>query len=322
VLLLAGCSSNGQSTLHPSGPGSQTSFTSWWILFGVATFVCVLVITAAILALVVRRRAKKVDEGEGRRFVMTFGVILPAIVFAATFALSVVGISRNSEPDARPAATIDVIGHQWWWEVRYTGTGGSAGNDTAVTANEIHVPVGTPVQIRLRSADVIHSFWVPELMPKTDLFPGRVNTTWLTADHAGTYRGQCAEFCGLQHGHMAFEVVAQSKSDYEDWLAGQAADARKPTTSEEMRGESVLTTTSCATCHTVRGTDAQGDVGPDLTHVGSRDRLGAGAIPNDSGHMAGWVANSQTVKPGNIMPPQRLSPDDLRAVVAYLQSLE
>ncbi len=165
-----------------------------------------------------------------------------------------VGIAKNPEPDRQTAATMEVIGHQWWWEVRYTGADGS---QQAVTANEIHIPVGIPVRLQLRSADVIHSFWVPELMPKTDLLPGRVNKTWLNADHAGTFRGQCAEYCGIQHGHMAFEVVAESQDDYESWLADQSADAPEPTTEELRRGEEVFTTTSCATCHTIRGTECR-----------------------------------------------------------------
>ncbi len=319
LALLTGCSPNHQSTLSPSGPGSQTAATSWWLLFGVATFVCVLVTAAAVLAVVVRRRARRVHGGEGRGIVLVLGIVLPSLVFAGTFALSVVGLSRTSGADRPPAATVEVIGHTWWWEVRYTGTDGST---KAVTANEIHIPVGKPVRIRLKSADVIHSFWVPELMPKTDLLPDRINTTWLQADHSGRYRGQCAEYCGRQHAHMAFEVVAESSTDFDRWLSRQAAPAATPSDSEARRGMEVFTQGTCATCHTVRGTSADGEKGPDLTHVGSRGRLGAGAIPNDFGHMAGWVANSQTVKPGNEMPPQRLSPDDLRAVVTYLQGLE
>ena len=314
----AGCSTNRQSTLSPSGPGSQVAATSWWLLFGVAAFVCVVVILAAVLAVVVRRRAGRVRSGNGQRVVITFGVVLPALVFAATFALSVVGIARTSAPSQAPAATIEVVGHTWWWEVRYLDADGGV---RAVTANEIHVPVGAPVEIQLRSADVIHSFWVPELMPKTDLLPGRVNETWLTADHAGSYRGQCAEFCGLQHAHMAFEVVAEPAQDYQSWLADQEQDASTPTDDLARRGMQVFTTGSCATCHTIRGTSADGDVGPDLTHLGSRERIAAEMLPNDQGHLSGWIANSQTVKPGNLMPPQPLSPADLHAVVAYLEGL-
>lgn len=315
LVTLAGCSPVSPSTLSPSGPKSGFVAWAWWLLFGVAAFVCVVVIALAVLAVVVRRRAEKVRTGEARKVVMVFGVIIPALVFSATFALSVSGLAVNDKPSSPERLTIDVTGHQWWWEVEYDGT-------EAVTANEIHIPVRTPVRLRLQTADVIHSFWVPQLMPKVDLLPERVNQTWLSADKPGTYRGQCAEYCGLQHAHMAFEVVAQPKAEFRQWLADQAADARAPSTPEERRGREIVTTSTCSTCHTVRGTEADGDVGPDLTHVGSRDRLASGAIPNDVGHMSGWVANSQTVKPGNKMPPQPLPPDDLRAVVSYLQSLK
>jgi cytochrome c oxidase subunit 2 len=216
-------------------------------------------------------------------------------------------------PQGQAAVTVDVIGHLWWWQVSYP-------DSHVVTANEIHVPVGQVVHLRLRTADVNHSFWVPQLMPKTDLIAGRTNDTWIKADHAGTFRGQCAEYCGAQHAHMAFLVIAQSPADYASWTTQQAQDAPAPTTPQEARGLQVLETASCASCHTVRGTSAHGTVGPDLTHLATRSQIGAGTLPNDTGHLAGWIANSQTVKPGNKMPPQPLSPDDLRAVVAYLDS--
>jgi cytochrome c oxidase subunit II len=313
--VVAGCDRSTPSALEPSGPKSDLVATSWWILFAVAAGVCILVTVLAVVPVLLRRRRRQVKGGDGKRFVMICGIILPATVLMATFALSVTDIATDASPPRPAKMTIDVIGHRWWWEVRYQGS-------AAVTANEIHVPVGMPVQLRLRTADVIHSFWVPEVMPKMDLLPKRVNETWMSVSRPGTYRGQCAEYCGLQHAHMAFLVVAQSRADFDSWLSRQAQDAPAPTTAEARRGMTVLTQSSCATCHTVRGTSANGDVGPDLTHVGGRQQLAAGAIPNDFGHMSGWVANSQTVKPGNIMPPQHLSPDDLRAVVTYLQGLE
>jgi cytochrome c oxidase subunit 2 len=316
LLMLAGCGGTGSSTLSPHGPKAGIVARSWWLLFGVATFACVVVIVMAVLAAVVRRRATKVHHGDARNFVLVAGVIIPSLVFAATFALSVSDIASNADPPRPARTTIKVIGHQWWWEVRYQQSG-------AVTANDIHVPVGTPVQLELRTADVIHSFWVPELMPKMDLIPQRVNRTWLSADKPGIYIGHCAEYCGLQHAHMGFRVVAQPPAEYRAWLSTMSADASSPAPSSlESEGKAVFTTSSCATCHTIRGTSADGHVGPDLTHVGSRPRLAAGLIPNDFGHMSGWVSNSQTVKPGNKMPPQPLSPHDLRAVVSYLQSLE
>jgi len=302
------------STFSPVGPKSDFTTTAWWILFAVAAFVCVVVIALAVGAVVARRRAT-VHGGEAKGIVLTFGVVIPALVLAATFALSIVGIAKVAKPSRPAAITIDVVGHQWWWEVRYPDSG-------AVTANEIHVPVGTPVELRLTSADVIHSFWVPAVMPKLDLIPGHTNDTWLTVDDAGTYRGQCAEYCGVQHAHMAFSVVAQPEADFRSWLQGQSSPARTPTTAAQKKGYDVFTSGSCATCHTVRGTPADGQVGPDLTHLATRAKLAAETIPNDRGHLGGWIANSQQIKPGNKMPPQPLSPRDLTAVIAYLESLE
>jgi cytochrome c oxidase subunit 2 len=178
------------------------------------------------------------------------------------------------------------------------------------------------VDVRLRTADVIHSFWVPSLTSKRDLIPSKTNQLWLQADRAGTYRGQCAEFCGVQHAGMSFLVVAQPAGAFRSWLADQARPASTPTAALAARGEQVFTSAACSSCHTVRGTSAQGDVGPDLTHFGSRQELGAGVAPNTTGWLGGWIADSQTVKPGNLMPPQPLPSADLQAVIAYLESLK
>ncbi|WP_310963397.1 cytochrome c oxidase subunit II [Nocardioides terrisoli] len=317
VSALSGCEHRSPSTLQPEGPKASIAAESWWLLFAVAAFVCLVVIAMTLLAVVFRRRGRnpEVKQGDGKRYVLVLGVIIPGIVFAATFALSVTDLVKTSSPAEHPAMTVDVIGHRWWWEFRYDGT-------RAVTANELHVPVGTPIELRLRSDDVIHSFWVPKIMPKMDVFPHRINQTWVTVDRVGRFQGECAEYCGLQHAHMGFEVVAQPRDSFRSWLADQSNDATAPATAEEHRGMEVFTTGSCATCHTIRGTSAAGTIGPDLTHLATRDRLAGGAIPNDIGHLSGWVADSQAVKPGNRMPPQRLSPADLHAVVTYLESLE
>jgi cytochrome c oxidase subunit 2 len=320
TLLVAGCAEDSPSTLAPAGPRSEFTATAWWILFGVAAAVCVLVIAAAVLAPLLRRRARRVSSGEKTGTVVVLGIVLPSLVFAGTFALGLVGLQGDTVPPEDPAAVITITGQQWWWQAEYAdGEGEPTG---AVTANEIHVPVGEPVRLRLSSSRVIHSFWVPELMPKIDLLPGRVNETWLVAEEPGTYRGQCAEYCGIQHANMGFHVVAEPREEYDAWLARQSEDAAEPTTEEERLGYQVVTTSTCATCHTVRGTPAQGEVGPDLTHLASREWLAAGTVRNDRGHLAGWVSNSQTIKPGNVMPPQDLSPEELRAVVTYLESLE
>ena len=314
-LLVSGCSSASPSVVAPAGPKARFVTNAWWILTGVAAFVCIVVIALAVAALVFRRRPKKVDSEGGQRPVVVFGLLIPALVLMATFALSITGIAVNAQPPSREVVTVHVIGHQWWWGVKYPGAG-------VTTANEIHVPTGEPVRLELTTDDVIHSFWVPQITPKMDLIPNRPNTTWFSVDKSGVYRGACAEYCGLEHAHMAFAVIAQPRAQFERWLHGQARAARAPTTVQQRLGMSVFETGTCATCHTIRGTRAHGHVGPDLTHVGSRRRLAAGTIPNNFGNMAGWVSNSQTIKPGNKMPPQPLSPDDLRAVVTYLQSLE
>jgi cytochrome c1 len=168
---------------------------------------------------------------------------------------------------------------------------------------------------------VLHSFWVPQLMPKLDLVAGKVRETWLQADQPGRYRGQCAEYCGLQHAHMAFLVVAQPKAEFDAWLARLASPAPAPRTDAQRRGRQAFTQGACAACHAVRGTTATGSVGPDLSDVGSRWSIGAGALPNDPGHLGGWIANSQTAKPGNGMPPQPVDAAQLPDLIAYLQSL-
>jgi cytochrome c oxidase subunit II len=290
--------------------------TLWWTLFWVSVVVSVVVIAMMLWAAFFRRRADtKVKPDSGGRLVLVLGVAIPAAILVGTFGLSVGSIARSADPPVPARLSVEVVGHRWWWEVRYPDAG-------VVTANEIHVPADAPVELRLSTADVIHSFWVPELMPKVDLIPGRVNETWFSADRPGEYRGQCAEYCGLQHGHMAFSVVAQPAAQFRSWLDRQSRSAAVPDTAEERRGREVFETSPCATCHTVRGTSADGQKGPDLTHVGGRDRLAAGAVPNTVGYMSGWVSNSQSIKPGNLMPPQQLSPGELRAVVTYLQSLE
>jgi len=310
--VLAGCSGNSPSTLDPGGYGARRVAGLWWLLFGIAAAVCV-VITALVLLALRRRGADVRPRPGGTRVVVVAGVALPAVVLTAVYLVGLRDMRALQRPSGPAGVTVDVTGHLWWWQVGYPDRG-------LVTANEIHVPVGQVVHLRLRTADVNHSFWVPQLMPKTDLVAGRVNDTWIRAERPGTFRGQCAEFCGLQHAHMALAVVAEGSQAFEAWVAQQSGDAPVAATALQRRGKRVLESSSCAACHTVRGTTAHGSVGPDLTHLATRSALGAGTVPNVPGHLAGWIANSQAVKPGNKMPPQPLSPDDLRAVVAYLDA--
>jgi cytochrome c oxidase subunit 2 len=189
-------------------------------------------------------------------------------------------------------------------------------------ANEIHVPVGERVTLELESADVIHSFWAPNLHGKTDLIPGQVNRTTLRVDKEGAYRGQCAEYCGTQHAHMAFWVVAEPKEKFEAWLAAQRKPAPEPADATLAKGREVFLAAPCAMCHAIQGTPAHASVAPDLTHVATRRTLGAGTIPNTTGHLAGWVVDSHGIKPGNQMPPNPMDSDDLQALLAYLGSLK
>lgn len=316
VAALPGCGSGTQSTLNPAGTGARQVEGLWWLLFGIAVAVC-LVVTGLLLWALARRRGDRVQpRAGGRRLVVVAGVALPAAVLTAVYGVGLAQMKALQQPAGPAAITVDVIGHTWWWEVRYPDSG-------VVTANEIHVPAGQVVHVRLQTADVLHSFWVPQLMPKTDLIAGRINETWLRAERPGSYRGQCAEYCGLQHGHMAFWVVAQSESDFRRWLAEQAEPAPGVAASISdpvvARGQAVLENGSCASCHSVRGTSANGVAGPDLTHLADRSTLAAGSLPNTAGHLSGWIADSQTTKPGNLMPPQPLSPADLAAVVAFLE---
>jgi cytochrome c oxidase subunit 2 len=211
--------------------------------------------------------------------------------------------------------TIHVTGRQWFWDVSYPGT-------TAVTANEIHIPVRTRINLIATTGDVIHSFWVPQLQRKVDMIPGRRNRILLYADKPGRYRGQCAELCGLQHAHMAMQVVAEPQPAFRAWLQNMAKPRRAPTTPAERRGEQVFLSNQCASCHTIRGTSARGDVGPDLTHLATRATLAANTIPNREGYLGGWVLDPQHVKPGNKMPGLNLDGPEFQALLSYLQSLK
>jgi cytochrome c oxidase subunit 2 len=207
-----------------------------------------------------------------------------------------------------------VIGHQWFWEIRYPGS-------DAVTANELHIPLRTRVNVVGTTADVIHSIWVPELNRKTDVIPGRTNRMLLYADRPGTYPGQCGEFCGLQHAHMELLVIAQPRAQFEQWLRGESAPARPTGTNAEL-GEATFTSEGCDDCHQIRGTSAKGQVGPDLTHLASRATLAGGTIPNDRTSLTDWIRDPQKVKPGNKMPELQLSPGAIAALVAYLEALK
>jgi cytochrome c oxidase subunit 2 len=240
------------------------------------------------------------------------GVIVPTAVLIVLGVVTVAATAdlRRAEEGA---LRIEVEGYKWWWEARYPDSG-------LVTANEIHVPVGRPVELELTSADVIHSFWVPQLAGKVDMVPGQRNVLRFRADEPGEYRGQCAEYCGLQHGRMSFLVIADPAAEFDRWVE---AHQRPPEPAGELaaRGEEVFVRSSCAGCHAVRGTSAQGQLGPDLSDFGSRRTIGALTVENNRGNLAGWIVDAQSIKPGNLMPPVSVDPAELEALIAYLESL-
>jgi cytochrome c oxidase subunit 2 len=314
--LMTACGSDSPSTLDPHGPGARTIATLWWFMFAVSTAV-VLLVGVLILVGVLRRRRSGPPTGEprwSRGLIFGGGVVFPLVVLTVLWVWSLHDMAALSQPSTANRLSIDVVGHQWWWEVRYPQQG-------IITANDIHIPVGHAVQVRLTTNDVLHSFWVPQLTGKTDMIAGRTNTMTIQADAAGIYRGQCAEFCGLQHAQMIFYIVAQTPTDFQAWVQRETSPLSAPVDDMVRRGLEAFQNEPCAACHTIRGTSAAGTIGPDLSDFGGRLSIGAGAVPNTRGNLGGWLVNSQTIKPGNLMPPIQLDPDELQAVIAYLESL-
>lgn len=302
------------SALDPASSGAERIADLWWFMLGVGSVVWIVVMVGVLLA--VRRRSNpRGGDGGARNAIIVGGVILPAIIITVTFVLTARPDGPLFAMSGRSEFRIEVIGNQFWWAVRYPDQG-------FVTANEIHIPVDTPVRIELRSADVIHSFWVPELNGKLDAMPRRVNAMTLEANRAGIYRGECAEFCGVQHARMQLLVIARPRDEFEDWAARMARPAAEPVTERAARGRDAFMAVGCASCHTIAGTEARGALGPDLTHIGSRLTLGAATIPNTRGHLGGWVVNAQSVKPGNPMPPQKIPAEDVPALLDYLETLD
>lgn len=293
----------------------------------VLSLVVCAIIGALVLMSILRRRPPARLDAQGRGEIgpnhgglrwIVIGVGISTVVLLAFAVWILFVLSAVASPSHPPALTVEVTGRQWWWDVRYIG---GAPADTLTTANEIHIPVGQPVRFQLIGGDVIHSFWIPQLGGKTDMIPGQTNVSWLQADKPGDYRGQCGEYCGLQHAHMAMHVIAEEPSKFEAWRRQQRAAAAPPSAPQAVHGGQVFMQ-SCAACHAVRGTPAGGRLGPDLTHLMSRNTIAAGTLENNRGNLAGWVADPQSMKPGARMPAMNLSPQDLRAVVAYLETLK
>lgn len=326
AVLFSGCgqfspSDNIPSMLDPRSAPAANIGGLWWIMFGWA-MLAFIVVTGILLAVLFRRRRYQpgsdqvnLNAPEKNSWIVFGGVIFPVVAIAVTLFFTLQSLGATVQPGQETDIQIEIIGRQWFWDVTYT-------NENFSTANEFHIPVGQPVSLLVTSADVIHSFWVPQLHGKIDLIPGRTNAFWIQADEPGIYRGLCAEFCGRQHAKMQFMVIAESEEDYAAWVENQNQPAVEPDGDLAARGQEVFVNGDCAFCHTIRGTEAEGQTAPDLTHFASRETIAAGWLANNRGNLGGWIADPQHIKNGSFMPQSELSSEDLQAILAYLESLE
>jgi len=331
-LLIGACSaepiSQGHtpSALNPHGVGAARIAELWWVMFGFGIAIFLLVAGLLFAALLRGRRGTNTTMPDstagdtGRNWPIFGGIALPLVVIGIVFGYSIYTLAGIENPQSIAPVKIEIVGRRWWWEVKYPDQG-------ITTANEIHIPVGVPVQVQLQTADVIHSFWVPELHGKMDLIPTRINNLTLQANETGVYRGQCAEFCGLQHAHMGFMVVVQSKDDFNKWLDVQQQPAAEPADPAAVQGQQVFMNAGCVFCHTVKGIDDKDidrssvDLGPDLTHLASRLTIAGASLTKNRGNLAGWIVDPQHVKPGSLMPEMYLNSQDLQNLLAYLETL-
>jgi cytochrome c oxidase subunit 2 len=315
-----------QDALHPAGPQAAPLANLWWWFFWICTIFYVVLLGFFFMAIVRGRRNTVPDVSEGTEKRLGSAVITAlAISVVGLLGLLVASVAVGHEAGRAFAKNpgqleIEVTGHQWWWEVKYPDA--LVPSHQIVTANEIHIPIHTPILLRLDTRDVIHSLWIPNLHGKRDLIPGRVNKFWIQADRPGVYRGQCAEFCGLQHAHMSLVVVSEKPEQFAEWKSHQSEGAPTPLTPQQARGQQVFLGAPCSNCHNITGIDASATLGPDLTHFRSRSTLAAGTLLNTRGNLAGWIANAPAIKPGAQMPPNQLSATELQDLLAYLDTLK
>lgn len=314
---VAGCGGN-QSALNPrSDPAAELAQLSW-ILFALGAFVFLIVIAAIALACVGTQAVRSALASHG--MVVSGGIIFPVAVLTALLIYGV-WLTGGSQARLKEAGSlrIKIVGEQWWWRINYEDREGQS----IASANELRIPVGRPALLELTSADVIHSFWIPNLAGKLDMMPGRITRLRLEANASGIFRGQCAEYCGGPHALMAFEVVAMPQEEFDAWLASQATPASEPSTAEAQRGRELFMASGCGGCHAVRGTAATGTIGPDLTHLGSRRSVGIDTNRSSAEAIAHFIRDGQHIKPGNLMPPYRIfTTDELSALSIYLSGLK
>ena len=302
-----------QSVLAPHGPQAEQIAILAWVLFAFGSLILGLVIAATWLSMRGTPRIRGALAQE--RSIIVLGLALPVVTLTVLLGYGV-WLTRVQAGHTDGTVRIEVTGEQWWWRVVY------AGPRPVVSANEIRIPVGQPVDFTLKAVDVIHSFWVPSLGGKVDMIPGRTTRLRLTAERAGVYRGQCAEYCGGPHALMALNVIAMPRGDYDAWLALAVEPKAARLSDIEQRGRSLFLAAGCGTCHAVRGTDAAGTIGPDLTDFGARGSVGIDTLPLTAENVAGFIREGQHIKPGNRMPEFRIfSPAEQTALVNYLMAL-
>lgn len=331
LLFLVACGAPHQSALNAAGPQAGRIAGLFWFFTILLAIVFASVIGLLLWTMTRRRRGIEQEplehihapsaatEAKLTRTVIAATVTTTLILIGLLVASVTTGKAISGLRGRKNGMVVEVTGNQWWWYIRYFNDDASL---IVVTANEIHIPVGRPVMIRGTSNDVIHSFWIPNLHGKADLIPSRVNTEWIQADRPGKFRGQCAEFCGMQHAHMALWVIADPPDQFEKWMNRQRQPAATPSDANLQRGQEVFLNHACSFCHTIAGTTAMGSVGPDLTHLGSRLTIAAGTLPNTKGNLGGWIADPQSIKPGNHMATVELKSDDLQPLLDYLESLQ
>lgn len=307
--------------LHSYGPASRPTMYLGWVLAGLSVLVF-LVITLLLLGALLRKRPAMDPrtigrEGEGLQWIYIGAGISTCILFGLVIYAMIV-LNTVAKPAQTPTVMLTVTGHDWWWKIEYDHDDPS---QRFITANELHVPVGQPVLIKLKSADVIHAFWIPKLAGKTQMIPGLTNQQWIQADVPGVYTGQCAQFCGAGHAHMGFEIVAESAVDFKKWQDAQRQTVSLAPTANEIPGHKLFMD-RCAGCHTIRGTHASGQHAPDLTHLNSRRRLAGGLLANTPEHVMKWVVNAQQLKPGSRMPSMVLSESEKSALALFLSKLD
>jgi len=316
--LVVGCSKDApQNYLRPEGPIATGQDKLWNLTFGIATVVFFLVEGALLFAVFKFKQRTTRDapkQTHGNNKLEVGWTLAPAVLLALITIPTIQGVYSLAEAPEDNALNVEVLAKQWWWQYTYEDSG-------VVTANELHIPVGRTVLLRLKSEDVIHSFWVPKLAGKQDVVPGRTNTLKIEADKPGSYKGQCVEYCGLSHANMKLIVIAHEEDDFQDWVRSQQAEAQTPSAGLPVTGQRLFLEGACAGCHAVNGTEAQSTVGPNLTHFASRSTFAGSMYENTEPNLVKWLQNPPGRKPGSKMPDLNLSDDEIKALVAYLQSL-